>query len=158
MKLNSYETRLDSNGNIYMCVANTVKVDGRTVFNSPEKLSTLFGSAIGIKQAATEYLYVGCFDNSLHCTGVFMASAGSVNTSLFPIREIMQKSLMLNACAIAVCHNHPSGDINPSNADIDSTKKIKSACDLLGISFLDHVIVGANCNDFFSFATDYVDR
>lgn len=151
MKLNAYETRLDEKGDIYMTVANTYKVDGRLVYASPERLINLFGDVIGIKNAATEFLYVGCFDTNLHCVGCFMASAGSVNTSIFPVREIIQKSLMLNAVYITISHNHPSGNTMPSQSDINSTEKIKVACNVVGLQFLDHVIVSPNTSEYYSF-------
>jgi len=49
-------------------------------------------------------------------------------------------------------HNHPSGDTEPSTDDINITKKIKEACDIVGIKVLDHIIIGKNKEDYTSFA------
>lgn len=67
---------------------------------------------------------------------------GTVNhTPLYP-REIVRRALELQATALILVHNHPSGDPTPSRADIDLTREIREAAALLGIALHDHVIVG----------------
>ena len=66
------------------------KVDGRKVFNNPLALADFFGDAVGIRNAANEHVYVACLDSKLHIIGCFEASHGTVNASLFPVREILQ--------------------------------------------------------------------
>jgi DNA repair protein RadC len=66
---------------------------------------------------------------------------GTVNhTPVYP-REIIKRALEVHASAIILLHNHPSGDPNPSKADIDMTKKIVEAAQTVGIAVHDHVIV-----------------
>ena len=67
---------------------------------------------------------------------------GTIDHAPVYIREVMRRALELDASAMILCHNHPSGDPTPSRADIDQTKKIKAACKLLGLTLHDHVIVG----------------
>ncbi|MEM0936436.1 MAG: DNA repair protein RadC [Pseudomonadota bacterium] len=57
-------------------------------------------------------------------------------------REVMKRALELNASALILVHNHPSGDPSPSEADIDMTRKIEAAADALGLTLHDHLIVG----------------
>ena len=57
-------------------------------------------------------------------------------------REVAKRALELNASALILVHNHPSGDPTPSNADIDMTAQIQAACDALGLTLHDHLIVG----------------
>jgi DNA repair protein RadC len=57
-------------------------------------------------------------------------------------REIAKRALELNASALILVHNHPSGDPTPSPADIDMTHQIESACDVLGLTLHDHLIIG----------------
>lgn len=57
-------------------------------------------------------------------------------------REVAKRALQLNASALILVHNHPSGDPTPSQSDIDMTARIQSACDALGITLHDHLIVG----------------
>ena len=75
---------------------------------------------------------------------------GTINTaSVFP-REIVKRALNLGAAAIIAVHNHPSGNPEPSNEDKRVTTDLKSACALMEIALLDHVVVGSN--NYFSFA------
>ncbi|MBR4330239.1 MAG: DNA repair protein RadC, partial [Candidatus Riflebacteria bacterium] len=68
--------------------------------------------------------------------------SGTINqTSVYP-REILKRALELNASSIIAVHNHPAGSIKPSNADIAVTRSLQSACDVLVISLLDHLIIG----------------
>lgn len=71
-------------------------------------------------------------------------SNGTVNASLISPREIFVESLKYNAVYIILIHNHPSGNPNPSNEDIINTKRIKEAGDLIGVSLIDHIIIGDN--------------
>lgn len=74
---------------------------------------------------------------------------GSKNASTIAIDEILRKAILLKSSGIIVSHNHPSGNIKPSSADIDVTNKLIEACKLIGIPLLDHLIVSKN--DYFSF-------
>lgn len=60
-------------------------------------------------------------------------------------REVVKRALELNAAAIILVHNHPSGDPTPSPADIEMTRKIVLAADALGVTVHDHLIVGKSC-------------
>lgn len=60
-------------------------------------------------------------------------------------REVVKRALELNAAALILVHNHPSGDPTPSQADIDMTRRIISAADALSISVHDHLIIGKSC-------------
>ncbi len=57
-------------------------------------------------------------------------------------REVAKRALELNASALILVHNHPSGDPTPSRADIDMTERVNAACIALGLSLHDHLIVG----------------
>ncbi len=69
---------------------------------------------------------------------------GSLNESVIHPREIFKIALDENAAAIILLHNHPSGDPSPSSFDIEITKELVKAGELLGISVLDHIIIGGN--------------
>jgi DNA repair protein RadC len=74
--------------------------------------------------------------------GVFEISHGNVNSSVLGTREVFQKALLANAVSIILMHNHPSGDPTPSRQDIEVTKKVAEAGNLIGIELLDHIIIG----------------
>ncbi len=72
-------------------------------------------------------------------------------TPVYP-REIMKKAIIYDASSIVLVHNHPSGNVNPSAADIDITINIVNACKTISISVHDHVIVGGG--NYYSFKSN----
>jgi len=83
--------------------------------------------------------------------GIFPVSTGGLSGSVTDVRLIYQAAIKLNACGTIICHNHPSGNINPSESDNRITEKIKSAGNLLDIMLLDHLIITTD-GDYFSYA------
>ena len=71
-----------------------------------------------------------------------MLSRGSVNSAQVRIAEAFREAVRRNATAIAVAHNHPSGDPSPSPDDVETTRALEAAGELLGIEVLDHVVIG----------------
>ncbi|MGE0109291.1 MAG: DNA repair protein RadC [Bdellovibrionales bacterium] len=65
------------------------------------------------------------------------------HTPAYP-REIVRRALDVGAGALVLCHNHPSGDVAPSKADIEMTREIVAACAPLGVVIHDHIIIGAS--------------
>ncbi len=68
-------------------------------------------------------------------------SHGGITETAVDIRIIIREAVLANATILAVCHNHPSGNISPSRQDDELTRSIKRACELMRIHFLDHIIV-----------------
>jgi len=73
--------------------------------------------------------------------GVETVSIGSVNSAILSPREVFKGALLANAVSIILCHNHPSGDLSPSEEDIKITKRLIEVGELLGVKVLDHLIV-----------------
>lgn len=71
-------------------------------------------------------------------------SIGTINASIACPREALKASILSNAAAIMLFHNHPSGNLIPSRDDIRSTDRLIKAYDLMNIPVLDHIIVGPN--------------
>jgi len=69
---------------------------------------------------------------------------GTLNTNLVHPREIFQEALKQNAASVILVHNHPSGDAEPSQDDLEITKRILEAGKIMGIDVLDHVIITKN--------------
>ena len=72
-------------------------------------------------------------------------SIGTVNYAPVSVREIFSKALEYHAVSIVLVHNHPSGDPTPSAEDLAITKQIRQAGLIIGISLLDHIIIGQKC-------------
>ena len=66
---------------------------------------------------------------------------GTVNHSLIHPRDIFKEAYKLNASFLICVHNHPSGDVNPSEDDINTTKRLKEVGNLTGVKLIDHIIV-----------------
>lgn len=77
-------------------------------------------------------------------------SKGGISSSIVDIRIVMKYAIDSLASSIILIHNHPSGNLHPSDSDKDITKKIKNACALLEIRLLDHIIITSD--DYYSFA------
>lgn len=69
-------------------------------------------------------------------------SVGSLNASIVHPRELFKEAVKVSAASLVVVHNHPSGDPSPSAADVQLTRRILKAGDVLGIELLDHVVIG----------------
>lgn len=83
-----------------------------------------------------------------------VVSVGSLNASLVHPREVFKAAILSNAASIILSHNHPSGDPNPSNEDLQLTKRLEEAGKLLGIEVLDHIIFAGK--SFYSFKAEKV--
>lgn len=79
-----------------------------------------------------------------------LISLGTLTASIVHPREVFRPAIQYKATEIIILHNHPSGDISPSEADIELTDRLKKAGHLLGIEVFDHIIFTAN-EKFYSF-------
>ncbi len=84
--------------------------------------------------------------------GRFKVSQGGLSGTVIDTRIILKKALDNLASSIIVCHNHPSGNKQPSDADVKITEKLKKAAEILEIKLLDHVIIADK--SYFSFADE----
>jgi DNA repair protein RadC len=100
--------------------------------------------------ADREHFVLLTLNNKNRLIGQKVISSGSVKQTLAGPREVFIAALELRAVAIICVHNHPAGDPAPSPDDISLTTDLKKAADLLGIRFLDHIILGDRCHFSFS--------
>ena len=77
-------------------------------------------------------------------------SQGGISGTVTDVRMVMKNAIECLASGIIVCHNHPSGNLNPSESDTKITRKIKEAGELMDIQLLDHLIISEK--DYYSFA------
>lgn len=117
--------------------------------DKPEQVATLMNDVFSLNIMSEEYCYIICTDNRNRVMGFFEISHGTTNSSLVSARSIYIRALLLGAVAIILVHNHPSGDSSPSSEDINVTKNIYHAGQLIDINLLDHIIVAGN--DYYSF-------
>jgi DNA repair protein RadC len=97
-----------------------------------------------LKHYSEEHFIAFHMDVKNQVIGYQLVSHGTVSASLVHPREVFKGALMANSHAIIVAHNHPTGSLTPSNEDIEVTKTLIKAGELLGVKVLDHVIVSSN--------------
>ena len=73
--------------------------------------------------------------------GIASISKGGISGTVTDVRIILQYAIKANACGLINCHNHPSGNLQPSESDLAITRKVKDAALLMDIQLLDHLII-----------------
>ncbi len=96
-----------------------------------------------------EHFRIAILDTKNQILSIENVSIGTLNASIVHPRDVFKIAIKKNANSIILIHNHPSGDITPSNEDINITNRLIDAGNLIGIKVLDHIIIGDN--RFFSF-------
>ncbi len=96
-----------------------------------------------------EHFTILALDNALNIRGEKVLFSGSETMSNIDSKIIFRTLLLMGAVAFIICHNHPAGNASPSIDDISITNRIKDGANLLGLRFLDHIILGDG--EFFSF-------
>lgn len=112
---------------------------------------------LGLHLQTEEHFYCLVLNRKNEVLTHIVVGKGGVTSTVVDMKVLFRKFLEVErACAIFVAHNHPSGNITPSQHDIDITAQIKKSCKILHIAFIDHVIVGNNQKEYFSFADEGV--
>lgn len=91
-----------------------------------------------------EEFWVLILDRGNKITDHFMISQGGISGTIIDVRIILKNALEKGAISLVLCHNHPSGTMEASDADLKITRKIKQAAEVMDISVLDHIIIGQN--------------
>ena len=115
--------------------------------NNPRDLAAYYMEQI--RHCKNEKLICAYFDVKLRFVGDVILSEGTVNASFVSMKKIFRGAFDKNASIIVLIHNHPSGDPNPSEADIFVTEKVKMACEIMDLHLGDHIIIGDRA--YFSF-------
>lgn len=92
-----------------------------------------------------EHFIVLALDTRNRPIGANTVSIGSLSTSLVHCREVFKFAILANAASIILAHNHPSGDVSPSQDDIDLTHRLVKAGEIIGIDVIDHIVI-AQCD------------
>lgn len=109
-------------------------------FDSPGTVAGYFMEEMRTKE--NENTIVVFLDNRCRLIRHEVLFVGSVSASMANPREILKRALQYDASCLILLHNHPSGDPTPSSADIALSERMKAAGELIGIRFLDHIILG----------------
>jgi DNA repair protein RadC len=123
------------------------KPANRIRLTSPEDTAALFMEEM--RYAKNEVFRILMLNVRGEIAGKETVSLGSICSSIVDAREVFRPAVRRGAASIMLVHNHPSGDPSPSPQDIEVTKALESAGDILGIKVVDHLIIGDGC--FMSF-------
>ncbi|MEK3761313.1 JAB domain-containing protein [Paenibacillus sp. FSL P4-0338] len=110
------------------------------VIRSPLDAVDLFRQFIG--DCDRESFCILCLNTKNEPTAIHQVSCGSLNASIVHPRETFKLAILSNSASILACHNHPSGQPDPSPEDIEITERLRDSGCLLGIELLDHLILG----------------
>ena len=91
-----------------------------------------------------ESMFLITLNGSHEVIRIHEVTKGLVNKTMIHPREVYRLSIADNATSIILAHNHPSGNVNPSMEDNDVTTRMRQAGEIIGITMLDHVIIGRN--------------
>lgn len=149
MKLTDSEVKcLERAERIYTKMQKEYK--NRTAINSPDTITSILKARLS--HLEHEEFHVVFMTNQHEIIEIECMSRGTINrASVYP-REIAKRALELNAAAIMLAHNHPSGLSSPSSADISITNKVRECMNLLDIRVLDHIIIALGAS--YSFANN----
>ena len=151
MKVNLYDMVVDNDRIPYLKGSGRVSVGKRRIYTKPNQIAKLLRKCFKADQLLEEYIWLICFDTTMQCVGIFEISHGSCNQSILHIPQVLQRTLLSGASVIVLGHNHPSGIVTPSNEDIQMTRRLWIASNILDITLLDHIIVsGANKKEYCS--------
>ena len=151
MKVNLYDMVVDNDRIPYLKGSGRVSAGKRRIYTKPNQIAKLLRKCFKADQLLEEYIWLICFDTTMQCVGIFEISHGSCNQSILHIPQVLQRTLLSGASVIVLGHNHPSGIVIPSNEDIQMTRRLWIASNILDITLLDHIIVsGANKKEYCS--------
>lgn len=142
MRITIYKSYINESKLNYLVKESSTNYPYMDSINTPQDLVKIMRDVFHIHELAEEMLYMICLNNKCVPTAFFVIAKGTVNVCYFSAREIFIQALLSSAVQIILCHNHPSGDITPSEADIKWTMTIKEAGKLLNIPLQDHIIIG----------------
>lgn len=112
-----------------------------TSMTDSNKVVEFIQAAIQPQTFAEERMYIIALSTKGDVIGYIEHSKGTLNSSLVDVAGIFKFALLCNACSIILTHNHPSGSTTPSQEDIEVTRRVKDAGDLLSVPLLDHIII-----------------
>lgn len=117
--------------------------------DTPEKVADVMNKFFGLDKQAEEYLYLISMTAKCKPIGFFEVTHGTCNASMVGIREILIRALLSGAVNIIIAHNHPSGISEASEQDLLVTQRLSEASNLIGLQFVDHIIIGKD--NYYSF-------
>ncbi len=123
------------------------EVQERPIEYKTGMISSSYAGNFGIREIgdeASEVVLVVVLNTKNEINAIHRTFAGSLNTSVAHPREIFRTAILNNGARIMLYHNHPSGNTEPSDADLAFTRRVVDCGEMIGIEVIDHIIVTDN--------------
>ena len=111
------------------------------IISHPQDAFKVFIEVADLHLRTEEVMMMLALDSQNKLIGVFEVAVGSLTKNIASPREILKRAILCNAASIILGHNHPSESLKPSSEDIEFTETMMESCQLMNISFFDHLIV-----------------
>ena len=135
-------TKLEALWELYNRFSINKKLEKNYIISKPEDIYDLVKDDMKyFEQEHFRILMLNTKNIVINIKDIFI---GASNSSVIETRKVFKEALKYNAKNITICHNHPSGDPDPSKEDINISLRIKEAGKIIGIDLLDHIIIGDN--------------
>ncbi len=141
-----YTTTAKSEAEARQKATEDLKIEGeikvKPVLEKANSSEEVYRSLKSFTNKDKEYALIVCLDTRNQIIKKQVLSIGILNASLVHPREVLREAIKNNANSFIIAHNHPSGDTEPSDADIEMTKRLAAAGRLMGIELADHIVIG----------------
>ncbi|HDN86124.1 MAG TPA: DNA repair protein RadC [Candidatus Omnitrophica bacterium] len=124
-----------------------IKVKNKERITDPSQVAKVFLSILNSESEIDrekEHFWVMGLDSTKRIKYIELVTLGILNESLVHPREVFRFAILKGVDCIIICHNHPSGEVEPSSQDIKITEKLREAGNIIGIEVIDHLIIGEN--------------
>lgn len=143
MKVTKYNLLLNEEGVNVLVKESSRYCSSVSCLDSPINIVHMMNTIYDAERLPDEHVWMLALNSQLKLIGTFEVAHGLVDKCMIGQKEIYVRACVSGASAIVMVHNHPSGELLPSEADDDFTKKISEAGKLMGIQLIDHIIIGA---------------
>lgn len=151
MLVPEYEVKLNKEKKAYLRKVSEISIeDSDLTVGNAKMVASIMQKYLNAGELFEERVYVFCLGTKKKLVGISLLSIGKQDCTLFGIKELFIRAILMRAAAVIIAHNHPSGAVIPSKRDIEITEKLRKGCELLEFELLDHVIVSDK--DYFSFS------
>lgn len=116
----------------------------KTYIHNGQDIVNFMNEIEEINLSAEENVYVLCLNTKNEIVSYSEIAKGGINFCNFDMKTLFKNILLSNASKFILVHNHPSGDCTPSKQDLELTKNIKNASEIMRIDFLDHIVIAEN--------------
>ena len=134
--------QLKAIGELSKRMAKSLAVQSKASFVTPEAIATRYMEEL--RHLEQEQVLILYLNTRCGLIREEFLTKGTINMSIISPREIFINAVKYKAVSVVMLHNHPSGDPTPSRHDIEATRRVKAAGELIDINLIDHIIIGDN--------------